>query len=187
MPLPAISPHRPFTETILPGLIPMRGRLTHVMATYHRIGSRVPVRPAEVCRDNGLTALLFSELGLGEIQSDVGRVILAESDPSAPLLATVYVGGLRFVQMMQLVAHVLEARPDARVVTIACPHITEKQETTLRRGIQAGKLAAAAWCDCGGTNTMCDIRRAVEKNRIPDESDIQLPSLRTTPSASLGA
>ncbi len=186
MPLPAFSPCQHFIQAVLPGLIHADASLTHVVASYNRIGSRRPAMPAEILRADGLTSLLFSELTLGRIQTDVVRVVRKESDPLVPMIATVYVGGRQFVEMMQLVVLLREARPDARIVAIACPCITTDQEETVRRGIEAGKLTAAAWSDCGGTNMIRDIHRAVEKNWISDESDIQF-SHHSTNSVDLGA
>ncbi len=185
--LPAFIPSRDFLQTVLPGLIPAKPSLTHVVASYNRIGTRRYARPVEIVRENELTTLLFPELTLGRIQSDVIRAVESESDPSAPMIATVYVGVRLFVEMMQLVMFLLESRPDARIVAIACPCITIDQEAMIRRGVQAGKIVVAAWCDCGGSLMTRDIRRAVAKNWTPAEADVQISPLSPESSVDLGA
>lgn len=186
-PLPAFPPSRTFLTDVLPGLIPKSASLTHVVATYNRIGTRRPGFPAEILSREEMVTILFSELAMDRIQSDVTRIIADESDPRAPMIATVYVGGRRFPEMLQLIVRLREFRPDARIVAIACPCITQDQENTLRRGVRAGTFAAAAWSDCGGTNMTQDILRALEKNWIPAEADFQPPLSSTDSSADLGA
>lgn len=185
--LPAFAPPRTFVTDVLPGLIPTGPSLIHVIASYNRIGVRRPSRSFEILRENNLVTLLFPELTLSRIQSDVVRVVKIESDASAPLLATVYVGRSLFVEMLQLVALLLEARPDAQVIAIACPCITKDQEAIIRSGVKAGKIVAAAWCDCGGSLMTRDIQRAVAKNWTPADADVQLSPLSPESSVDLGA
>ena len=185
--LPAFIPSRDFLQTVLPGLIPAKPSLTHVVASYNRIGTRRYARPVEIVRENELTTLLFPELTLRRIQSDAIRAVESESDPSSPMIATIYVGGRLFVEMMQLVVFLLESRPDARIVAVACPCITTDQEAIVRSGVKACRIAAAVWCDCGGTNTTRDIQRAVAKNWTPAEADVQISPLSPESSVDLGA
>jgi len=185
--LPAFARSRKFVEDVLPGLIPTAPSLTHVVASYNRIGTRRPSRPFEITRENDLTTLLFPELTLGCEHSDVMPVVLDESDGFTPLLATVYVGGRQFIEMLQLVHFLLKARPDARIIAVACPCITKDQEAILQHGARERKIAAAVWCDCGGSLVTRDIKRAVTKNWKPAEADVQLSPLSTESSVDLGA
>ena len=187
LPLPALHSPAAFPTSVLPGLLRTVPSLTHIVASYNRIGIRRPSRPYEIYRDNGLTTLTLPELTPGRILSDASRVLESETDRFAPMIATVYVGNRLFVEMLLFVSIVLKIRPSARVIALSCPCITTDQEEILRRGMQSGKLASAAWCDCGGRLMIRDIDRAVRKNWTPAEADIQLSPLSTEASVDLGA
>jgi len=185
--LPAFSPSRSFVASVLPGLVPRAPALTHLVASYRRIGVRMPPSQTEIYRDGELTTMLFHELTPGRIQDEVVRVLVGESDPSAPLIATVYAGKTQFVEMAQLIMFLLKERPEATILVTACGCITVDQEAVIRQGMFDGKIAAAAWCDCGGSLMTRDIRRAVTKNWKPVEADIQLSPRSTESSVDLGA
>lgn len=183
--LPAFARPITFVADVLPGLVPRSETLTHLVASYRRVGVITPTNKTEISRENDLTTILFHDLTTERIQSEVIRVLRAESDQLAPTLATIYAGRSGFVEILQLVTFVLDERPDATIVIASCGCVTEEQESIVLHGLRSGNIAAAVWCECGGSLMTRDIQRAVKKNWKPAEASVQLSPLSTESSVDL--
>ena len=185
-PTPAFVPSHVFTSTVLPGLLPDTRSLTHVVASYRRIGFVEPPTLTEIVRGNGLATVRFHDLTHDRVHDEVPRILRTETDGNSPLLATVYAGPTGFLRMVQLIAFLLEERPDAQIVAAACACIGDDQEEILLAGARNGTIAALVWAECGGSHAMRNIDRSVKANWTPATANVR-PYPLSANSADLGA
>ena len=181
----ALSKPDVFLQNVLPELIPNAPAFTSVVASRHRIGLFAPKSQTEIRRRNGLTSISFHHLTMEGISTEAIPVLTRETDPTEPILATVYAGKNCFLESLHLVVAIREARPNVQVVILACECISPEQEAIVLRGLEERKIRHAAWCLCGGSKHTADVRRAVKNNWTPVHTDVQPPP--SADSADLGA
>lgn len=149
-----------FLQHVLPGLA--RGTsLTHLVATYHWIGTRPPIMPTEIVVDDGLKQILLHELNAERIMVELPELLREQVDPEVPLLATIYAGRSGFLSMLAVAKLVRTVHPSAQIVIANCGHLSEDEECMLRRGIEAGVITHVVWVECGGSQALGLIRDAV--------------------------
>lgn len=170
-----------FLQHALPGLV--RGSsLTHLVATYHWIGTRPPIMPTEIAIDDDLKQILLHSLTPTRVMRELPDLLRDHVDADTPFLATIYAGRSGFLDMLALLECVHAMRPDGRFVIVTCGCLTEDQEFVLRRGLETGVLSHVVWAPCGGSWAMGQIRDAVANSRpmaaIPaPASAVDSPSL----------
>ncbi len=172
-----------FLHHVLPGLA--RGAsLTHLVATYHWVGTRPPIMPTEIVVDDGFTQILLHELTPARVMCELPGLLRNHVDQDVPLLATIYAGRCGFLDMLVVLELVRTVHPSARVVIVTCGCVTEDQEYVLRRGIEAGVISHVVWASCGGSKALGMIRDAVVEARA---NVTVLPARAADASPSLGA
>lgn len=156
-------PH--FLHHVLPGLT--RGSaLTHLLATYNWVGDRPPGMPTEISFGDGLTQVVLNELTPRRVTAELPELLRSNVDPEIPLLATIYAGRGRFLQMIAVTRIVRMIRPNARLVVATCGCVTEDQEHFLRCGLDTDVISHVVLVECSGSKTMGLIRDAVANNRL---------------------
>lgn len=172
-----------FLQHVLPGLA--RGSaLTHLVGTYHWVGTRPPIMPTEITIDDELTQILLHGLTPTRIVGELPELLRNHVDSESPLLATLYAGRSGFLDTLTVVELVMRAHPSAQLVIAACGCVTEDQEFVLRRGMECGVISHVVWVECGGSKAMGLIRDAVADSRLGPAIHAVQP---TADSPSLGA